>query len=125
MLLQGYVGATYPGAMQLEPPTMPEITDENLAEAAPRVRALLVGRYEEVWDRVKVRIIEDQAGTRPLDPRFLEIGLRALKETAAIYRLGRPAPVAEEAEDPTITATDRAALVLQALEELEAKRAAS
>jgi len=97
----------------IEPPRMPEITEENLSEAQPSVRALLVGRYEEVWDRVKVRIIEDQQAARPMDPRFLEIGMRALKEIGVIYRLSKPAAVVEEEEDPTITGIDRARMVAE------------
>jgi hypothetical protein len=105
---------------QLEPPRIPEITDEDLNDAGPRVRALLVQRYEEIWDRVKVRIIDDQQGNRPLDPRFLEIGLRALKETSSIYRLGRSAPVVEDEED-VMSGVDRAQLVLEQLSRLEDK----
>lgn len=110
---------------QLEPPRIPEITDEDLSEAGPRVRALLVQRYEEIWDRVKVRIIDDQQGNRPLDPRFLEIGLRALKETSTIYRLGRAVAAVEEDEDAVLTSVDRQALVLGQLADLEAKHAAA
>ncbi len=110
---------------QLEPPRIPEITDEDLSDAGPRVRALLVQRYEEIWDRVKVRIIDDQQGNRPLDPRFLEIGLRALKETSSIYRLGRAMPVVEEDSDLELTAVDRQQLVLQTLTDLEDKHRAA
>lgn len=97
-----------------------EITDDQISANSPRVRALQIQRLEEVWERVHVRIEEDRDGTRPLDPRFLEIGLRALKEEALIYRLNRVAPAVEE-EEEVAGGVDRMALVLQQLAEVEAK----
>lgn len=97
-----------------------EITDEQVIANAPRVRALQIQRLEEVWERVHVRIQEDEAGTRPLDPRFLEIGLRALKEEALIYRLNRLAPVVEE-EEEVAGGVDRLALVMSQLAGVEEK----
>jgi hypothetical protein len=97
-----------------------EITDDQLIENAPRVRALLIQRYEEIWDRVEARIIVDRGGDRPLDPRFLEIGLRALKEESLLYRLNRAVPVAEEEEEIS-GGTDRVELVLKQLAEVEAR----
>ena len=97
-----------------------EITDDQITSNAPRVRALQIQRLEEVWERVHVRIEEDRSGTRPLDPRFLEIGLRALKEEALIYRLNRAAPMAEE-EEEVAGGIDRINLVANQLAEVEAK----
>lgn len=107
---------------ELGPGSIPEIGEEQLAESQPRVRALLVKRYEEIWGRVEVRIQEDRDHDRPLDPRILEIGLRVLKDEAVLYRLGRQAAVVEEEEDPAITGVDRAALVAQQLAELEERQ---
>lgn len=103
-------------------PTPKEITEEQLAQDGPRVRALHIQRLELAWSIVEGRIHEDQQGIRPIDPRFLEIGLRALKEEAVLYRLSKPAPAAEEEEpDPAILAVDRADLVLASLEQIEAR----
>lgn len=102
-------------------PAPREISEEQLAEDGPRVRALLIQRLELVWSRVEQRIRDDINGTRPVDPRFLEIGLRALKDEALHYRLGRaPVPVEEE-EDPSIQAVDRGALVLDYLSSVESR----
>jgi hypothetical protein len=110
---------------ELGPAQPPEIGEEQLVESQPRVRALLVQRYEEIWDRVSVRINEDKEHERPVDPRILEIGLRVLKDEAVLYRLGRAAPVTEEEDDPTILGIDRAAMVAEQLSVLESKRQAA
>lgn len=97
-----------------------EVTEEQLQEAQPRVRALQIQRYEEIWDRIKERIEEDKQGERPIDPRFLELGIRVLKEEATLYRLGRQAAATEE-EEEIDTGTDRRELVEQRLREIEQK----
>ena len=103
---------------------MPEITDDNLQEAAPRVRALIMARIEKMWSAVEGHIDEANAGDRMLDPRMLEIGKGLMKAEADIYRLGRPAPVVEVEEDQALAAVDRRAIVGAKLDELEAKRKA-
>lgn len=115
---------------QEEPPrelpagSMPEITEDNVAEAAPRVRALITSRLEQLWQQVDQHVTEVRAGERMQDPRMLEIGKGILKELAAIYRLGRPQPVAEEEVDEALEALDRRQIVAAKLDELEAKRRA-
>jgi hypothetical protein len=101
---------------------MPEITDDDLAAAKAAVRYQQIVRYEKMYQVVDQRVQEDQDGTRPLDPRFLELGIRILKEEAALYQLGKVAVAVEEEEDPAIVGVNRAALVLAQLEDLEAKR---
>jgi len=99
-----------------------EITEEQLAESGPRVRALQVQRLERVWAVVEGHIDEHLDGTRPVDPRMLEIGLRVVREETALYRLSKPMQVAEdEDEDPQQAALDRRALVLMQIEAAEAK----
>lgn len=99
-----------------------EITDEQLAESGPRVRALQVQRLEKVWSVVEGHIDEHLDGVRPVDPRMLEIGLRVVKEETALYRLGKPVAVSEEEdEDPQQAALDRRSLVLAQIEAAEAK----
>lgn len=102
-------------------PSPREITEDQLAEDAPRVRALLIQRLELVWARCEQRIRDDIDGTRPIDPRFLEIGLRALKDEAGHYRLAKTPPPVEEEEDPSIQAIDRVDLVTRYLETVEAR----
>lgn len=102
-------------------PAPREISEDQLTEDAPRVRALIIQRLELMWNRCEQRIRDDMDGTRPIDPRFLEIGLRAVKDLALHYRLGKaPVPVEEE-EDPSIQAVDRGALVLSYLESVETR----
>jgi hypothetical protein len=100
---------------------MPEITEDNLVEAQPRVRAEQILRYEQMFRVVQGRIQDDEDGTHPLDPRFLELGIRILKEEAGIYRLGKVLVAVEEEEDPTLQGIDRRATVEAKLQELEDK----
>lgn len=101
---------------------MPEITDDNLVEAAPRVRALIMGRLEKMWAAVDRHITEANAGDRMLDPRMLEIGKGLMRAEAEIYRLGRPAPVKEEEEAVPLGRDELVARLGSKLDELEAKR---
>lgn len=104
--------------------SMPEITDDNLVEAAPRVRALVMSRLEYMWKQVQQHLTEAEAGDRMLDPRMLEIGKGLMKEVAGIYRLGSVAPPAVEEVDEVQAAYDRRQIVAAKLDELEAKRRA-
>lgn len=99
-----------------------EVTEDDLAAAQPKVRALLVQRYEELYARVNVRIAADaDDGGRPLDPRFLELGVRILKEIGSLYRLGRQVVLEAEDEDEVASGVDRRNLVLAQLTQLEEK----
>lgn len=109
-----------PGPAQ--PPAPRELTEADITEAAPRTRWLHLQRLERMLKVVEARIEEDEVGGRPLDPRFLEIGLRALAEEAKLLRLHRPAPAAEaEEDDPESVGVDRRMLVAQQLDALEQK----
>src|SRR4030095_239141 len=73
------------------------------------------------WAGCPRRLRDGRDGPRPIDPRFLEIALRAEKDLALHYRLNKiPVPVEEE-EDPSIQGVDRRALVLNFLEGVEAR----
>lgn len=99
-----------------------EITDEQVADSGPRVRALLVQRLEQVWSVIEGHVNEHLDGTRPVDPRMLEIGLRTVKEVKDLYRLAKPQVASEEEdEDPQQAALDRRSLVLMQIEAAEAK----
>lgn len=102
-----------------------EITEEDLAQAQPKVRALQVQRLEDLWGVVRNRLDEAEQGLVAHDPRYLEIGIRILKEEAGIYRLAKPAPAVEEEEDPEIVGVNRLALINAQLDELEAKKQAT
>lgn len=99
-----------------------QITEEDVQESAPRVRALLVARLESMWEPVRVTLLRDADAERPIDPRMLEIGLRICKELGLHYRLYRP-PVTkvEEDDDPLGPGVDRAALIEDQLQEIENK----
>jgi hypothetical protein len=101
----------------------PEITEEQRQAARGAVLYQTVSRLEKLYQRVEERVQEDADGVRPLDPRFLELGVRILKDQALLYGLGKPAPVQEEEdEDPSIQGVDRKALILEQLTVLEAKQ---
>lgn len=102
-----------------------EITEEDLAQAQPKVRALAIQRLEEYHSYVKKRVDEADAGMVAHDPRWVEIGIRILKEEAGLYRLAKPAPALEEEEDPEIVGVNRLALINAQLDELEAKKQAT
>lgn len=121
MLPGGPGGVDHVGMQEL--PAGPlEITEEQLLDAQPRVRALLVQRYETVWSVVQGHMDEHLAGDRPVDPRMLEIGLRVLKQEGEVYRTNR-LPLAAEAEDeePLGQVLDRRALALESLLEVEVR----
>lgn len=107
---------------QLGSGRMPEITDDNLQEAAPRVRALIMSRIEKMWAAVDQHIDQANAGDRMLDPRMLEIGKGLMKAEADIYRLGRPAPVTQEEEVVPLGRDELVARLGTKLDELESKR---
>ncbi len=96
------------------------IGEDELYEAAPRVRALIVSRYEELYANVKDYLTDVRESGRPADPRYLEIGTRILKEISYQYRLGQPPRQGEDDEDPN-SGMDRGALVLAQFDEIEAK----
>lgn len=100
---------------------MPEITEDNLHEAGPRVRAWIVAEYQRMYGQVERHMAEADAGDRSLDPRMLEIGKGIMKEVTAIYRLGKPAPTVEEDDDDPAAGVDRRTVVEAKLVEIEAR----
>ena len=107
--------------MSLDPNhRLPEITDENLDEAKAAVRYQQIQRYERIHSVCERRIVEDESGDRPIDPRFLEIDIRVLKEQAMLYRLNR-VTVAEAEEEDVFEGVDRAAVIEASLKEVEQK----
>lgn len=93
------------------------IRDEQVAESAPLVRALVVERLEKIWSTCEPWITG--TGGKP-DPRFIEAGIRVCKELTALYRLHDPQPGSEQPDGDLIPAHD---LVAAGLRELEARMA--
>lgn len=99
-----------------------QITEADLAESAPRVRALLVARCEALWAPVNARLQQDAGGEFPIDPRLLEIGLRIVKEEAGIYRLGRtPQTTGEDEEREPAIGSEQVAAIEAHLDDIERK----
>lgn len=67
------------------------IGEEQLTEAAPLVRSLVVQRLETIWRTCQPHI--DGTGGKP-DPRFVEAGIRVLDRLMRLYRLDAPAQAA-------------------------------
>lgn len=90
------------------------IGEEQLADAAPLVRSLVVQRLETIWRTCQPHI--DGTGGRP-DPRFVEAGIRVLDRLMRLYRLDAPQPAPPE----PVSLSDRAAVVDSMLKELESR----
>lgn len=95
-----------------------QIGDEELADAAPRVRALVLERLEQVWATCAPHVDGTlaRAGER-VDPRFVEAGIRVLDRLAKLYRLDSP-QVTETRVDSVV---DPVALVEAQLAEISAR----
>jgi hypothetical protein len=94
------------------------ITEEQISQDAPRMRALLAMRYEKIWQTCEPHINGDrQAKGLGSDPRFIEAGIRVLRDLGRLYKLDRPSP----GELVQATGVDVAALVSTRLAELEAR----
>lgn len=101
-----------------------EIGEKELYDAQPSVRGLVIQRYEALYSLVQQYIKDVEEGGRPADPRYLEIGVRILRELSAQYRLGQAPRVSEDEDDPN-AGMDRAQLVMAQWAELEAKERAA
>lgn len=88
------------------------IGDEQLADAAPLVRSLVVQRLESIWRTCQPHI--DGSAGKP-DPRFVEAGIRVLDRLMRLYRLDHPATNSDP-ESGSIDAAELVEAELQALE---------
>lgn len=96
------------------------ITDEQINQDAPRMRALLAMRYEMIWQTCEPHVNGDrQADGLGSDPRFIEAGIRTLRDLSRLYKLDRPA----QGELTPATGVDVAELVSSRLAQLEARMA--
>ena len=96
------------------------ITDEQVAQSAPMVRALVVSRLELIWRACEPHILaeDDDLGPRKPDPRFVEAGVRVTDRLIALYGLLKPSVGEEEAETST---RDQVEAAVKAAQELEAR----
>lgn len=96
------------------------INEEQVAEAAPAVRALVVQRLEMVWRSCEPHINPSQEdlddGFRR-DPRYIEAGIRVLDRLTAIYGLTKPNQV--QADPDAGSSQDQRAAVAKLVAELE------
>jgi hypothetical protein len=96
------------------------ISEEHVAEAAPRVRALVVQRLEMVWRACEPHINPSQLdldeGFRR-DPRYIEAGIRVLDRLTSIYGLTKPSQV--QADPDAGSSLDQRAAVAKLVAELE------
>jgi DNA-binding transcriptional regulator YdaS (Cro superfamily) len=98
------------------------INEEQVAQSAPLVRALVVQRLEMIWRACEPRINlseEDQQAGRSVDPRFVEAGIRVTDRLVALYGLTKPQHAM--AEPDAGSRVDQRELVRKLVSELEAK----
>jgi hypothetical protein len=110
--------------MDLSPAGMPQITDDHIVADGPRVRALVIHRYELLWQACAPHLDAAgmaERGERP-DPRMVQIGFTVTRELARQYRLDKASvPIDEDSVEGADEARTRA-MVTAALDELEAAR---
>lgn len=99
------------------------IGDEQITESQPLVRALAVQRLEMIWracePMIHPPITEDGGFMYKPDPRFVEAGMRCVRDLAQLYRLH--APTTSMSEPDAISRVDQRELVRAQLAELEAR----
>ena len=88
------------------------VYEDDITEAAPRVRAQTLMRLEQIWEACQPHITGDMG--KP-DPRFIDAGIRCLDREIKLYRLDQPTVTASTAATPTQEAV-RAALRAQVAE---------
>lgn len=101
------------------------ITDENVTQSAPMVRALVVERLEKIWRACEPHILppppapgEERLPSRP-DPRFVEAGIKVNDRLIALYGLLKPQTAAGDEDQVTTQAQVDAAIAKAA--EIEKK----
>lgn len=103
-------------------PEQAGISDNQVAESAPLVRALAVQRLEMLWRACEphINLPQDmvEAGFKP-DPRFIEAGIRVTDRLVNLYQLLKPQH--QMSEPDAVSRQDQRELVRGRLAELEAK----
>jgi len=98
------------------------IGDEQVAESAPMVRALVVSRLEMIWRACEPHILPPPPETefdmpRKPDPRFVEAGIRVNDRLIALYGLLKTSPGLDKAEETTSVEVEQALARVRALED--------
>jgi hypothetical protein len=98
------------------------IDDEQVAESAPMVRALVVSRLEMIWRACEPHIMPPPPETeydqpRKPDPRFVEAGIRVNDRLIALYGLLKTNPGLDKGEETTTVEVEQALSRVRALEE--------
>jgi len=110
----------FAGAMNL--PEQAGITETQVAESAPLVRALAVQRLEMLWRACEPHINLTQEelddGRKP-DPRFIEAGIRVTDRLVNLYQLTKPQH--QMSEPDAVSRQDQREMVRSRLLELEQK----
>ena len=79
------------------------ISDDQVSEAAPMVRALVVSRLEKIWRACEPHILlpDPEPGEPPRkpDPRFIEAGIRVNDRLIALYGLLKPQQAQDADQD--------------------------
>lgn len=106
---------------QLEPGR--GISDENVAESAAFVRALVVARLEQAWracdPHIQVQRNPETGLIMRPDPRFIEAGIRILDRLSTLYRLTNPQMVSTDTYQDTRAGIEESAR--NALESMESR----
>ena len=107
-------------AVAMNLPEQAGITETQVSESAPLVRALAVQRLEMLWRACEPHINLPQemieAGFKP-DPRFIEAGIRVTDRLVNLYQLLKPQH--QMSEPDAVSRTDQRELVRSRLLELE------
>jgi hypothetical protein len=98
------------------------IGDEQVAESAPMVRALVVSRLEMIWRACEPHILPPPPETefdipRKPDPRFVEAGIRVNDRLIALYGLLKTSPSLDKGEETTTVEVEQALARVRALED--------
>lgn len=101
----------------MNPAPAPELSEDGLVTAAPMVRAETVRRLETLYELTQTQIHLAEEVGRPVDPRWAELAVRILRETASIFRLHKQVVVVTEDERVEVPVDE----IEAQLRELEAK----
>jgi hypothetical protein len=109
----------------MEPVPVEEISEDSLADHAPRVRALVIRRLEGLFELTQTQIHLAEEKGRPVDPRWAELGLRITREVSAQYRLSKATGAVDDPDTWAVDDPDTLPVPLdvinEQLAELEAK----
>lgn len=97
------------------------ISDDQVSEAAPMVRALVVSRLEKIWRACEPHILlpDPEPGDPPRkpDPRFIEAGIRVNDRLIALYGLLKPQQAQDQDQDAGQEQVEAAIARAKALEQ--------